>query len=150
MSFELKVSKDFVEMSDAMIASLFEKKTTQENGNVLLLKVPLLNSSTIAIVEGKYHQDQVYQAGFARVLGCPRLLDANTDAKIKVGDYVIFSHAAKYTISNLVVQWLFGVKLADNKPIDFVEEYNSSPVIMITDRDVLTVIPEESVHAVLA
>lgn len=145
MSFELKVTKDFLEMTDALIESFKEKEASNENGNVLLVKVPLVNTSTIAIVEGKFQQDQIYQSGLARVIGVPRLLTPETDAKIKPGDFVIFSHASKYTLSSLVVQWLLGVKLTENKPNDFVEEYNSFPVVVITDRDIITVIPPEKI-----
>lgn len=144
MSFELKVTKEFLDLTDSMITSLKEKNTCFENGNVLLVKVPLENKSVIAIAPGKFEQDQIYQSGLARVIGVPRLLDEKTDARFKAGDFVIYNHASRYTISTLICHWLFGIKLAENQPHNYIEEYNNFPVISVTDVDVMAVIPHRA------
>lgn len=145
MALEVKVTQGFLSLTGQLIAKLQADSIEFENMNLLLMKCPLVNTSNIQIVQGKYQKDTMYQAGLARVLAIPRLLDKGTDADVKVGDFVLFSHAAKYTISPLVVNLLFGIKLSENEPLDFVEENNQNPLITISDRDILAVIPERSI-----
>lgn len=141
MSLELKVSKGYIDLTNAMISTVREKEIVFENMNLLLVQVPLVNTSTIQLVEGNYTKDHIYRAALARVIALPRLLNEVTDARVDVGDFVLYSHVGKYSISNLVIKALFGIELKDSgKPLDAVEEYNNSPIIAISDRDVMAVI----------
>lgn len=145
MGLELKITKEFVDLTDAMTAEFKTKSYAAENMNYLLMKVPVSNTSTIQMVQGKFTDTQNYQAGIARVIAAPRLLNLETDAKAKEGDYVVYSHAAKYTVSPLVVKLLFGLELSESRPLDFVEENNQQPVITITDQDILLTLPTDSI-----
>lgn len=141
MSLKIKINKEFVELTDAMVEIAKTKKAIFENMNIVLVKLPLEDSSVITTADS-FKKMESYKSGLGRVIALPRLLnDENVGVcaeSIQVGDYVIFSHEAKYTLNTPVVNFLFDLNL-DN-------EESKNPVICIRDVDVIGVLKAEIVQ----
>lgn len=135
MALELDITKEFFEMTNQMISILDVKKMTSENMNFWLVKVPLKESTVISSVDD-FKKREAYKSGFGRVIAAPRLLDHETDAQAEVGDFVVYSHEAKYTVNQPVVNFLFDLKM------DY--EQGKEPIITIRDVDIIAVIPNET------
>lgn len=134
MALEIKLTEEFTNLTNAMIAEVKKKNIVFENGNLMLVKVPLTENSLIQTAED-FKKREAYKSGVGRVIATPRLLDTAQDADVKVGDYVVYSHEAKYTVNTPVVNWLFGLGLIED---------GKDPVILIRDVDIMAVIDAES------
>lgn len=141
MSLKIRINKEFVELTDAMIEIARTKQATFENMNIVLVKLPLEDSSVITTADS-FKKMESYKSGLGRVIALPRVLNAEDvgvcPESINVGDYVIYSHEAKYTLNTPVVNFLFDLSL-DN-------EDSKNPVICIRDVDVIGTLKSEVVH----
>ena len=139
MALAIKLTSDFIAMTDAMAEMVKTKGIVFENCNFMLVKVPLEDTTSI-VTASEYKQREGYKSGVGRVIATPRLTNPETDADIKVGDYVVYSHEAKYTVNTPVINFLFGLGLKDD---------GKDPVICIRDVDAIAVISAASLTSSL-
>lgn len=133
MGLEIKLNQPFIDMTNTMIEIVKTKGITFENLNFMLVKVPLAETSSIVTAED-FKKRESYKSGVGRVIATPRLINPETDADIRVGDYVVYSHEAKYTVNTPVVNFLFNLNLAED---------GKDPIICIRDVDAIAVIRAE-------
>lgn len=126
MGLEISLTDEFRALTDQMISTIREKRIDLENLNFCIIKVPLTNPSVIETAKD-FKDREAYKSGLARVLATPRLLDPERDAKVDVGDYILFSHEAKYSIYPAVTRLIFGLDILDEK----------DPILFIRDVDIM-------------
>ena len=137
MALKLDITKAFVELTDDMIKNAIDEGVSNENCNFTLVKVPLKSTTKIETATD-YNNRESYKSGVGRVIITPRLLDPDTDAAPRIGDYVVYSHEAKYTIHQPVVNWIFDM--------DQEFEEGKEPVINVRDVDIMSILPAFKVH----
>jgi len=110
------INKTFIEETDKIIARLKDRGVVLENGNVLVAKVKTDRVTKGGIILADDAVDlEDYHNGFARILALPRLLDSqNGDADLKVGDYVLHSHEARYKPYTPALREMLDLVIEDN------------------------------------
>lgn len=91
------INTDFKKETDALIERVKARGIKLENGNVLVAKVKVdTKIGSIHLADG-YTSREDNKQGFGRILALPGNLGLSEgDAKLKVGDYIIYSHEARY------------------------------------------------------
>lgn len=122
------INEAFKKETDTLIEKIGARGIKLENGNVLVAKVKVdkVSSGGIILADAAVDRDD-YKQGFGRVLALPGNLGLREgDAKLAVGDYVIFSHEARYVPYVEAVREMFG-SLVEEK---FIIAVQDSEVIM--------------------
>jgi hypothetical protein len=89
------INKEFIAETDKLIGKIAERGVKLENGNMLVAKVKSDRQTKGGLFLSEDHAEiQDYHSGFARILALPPLREE--DAQLKVGDYIMHSHEARY------------------------------------------------------
>lgn len=123
------INKGFIEETDKLIAQIQARGIKLENGNVLVAKV-----KTDRVTSGGIHladdhaarEDQKH--GFGRVLALPPMVEG--DADLKIGDYVLHSHEARYKPYVPALREILDVQVDDN----FIYSVQDSEVILTINQ----------------
>ncbi len=145
MALKLNLNKDFVELTDMMIKTVKKKKLSFENMNFMICKVPTKDKSStiITISDGHEKKREAYKSGIGRIISVPRLLNEKTDANPSIGDYVIYSHEAPYSVYETVTDYLFDMSMTFNTE-------DGSPIALIRDVDIFAVLKQDVVQGKIA
>jgi co-chaperonin GroES (HSP10) len=92
------INPEFVAETDKIIEKIQERGIQLENGNVLVAKVKLERRTPGGLVLSEDSlKKEDYKNGLARILALPSNLGLSEgDAKLKVGDYIMHTHEARY------------------------------------------------------
>lgn len=138
----MQVSAEFIQISDKLIELAKLRQITMENGNVLIAK-PQIEKKTSGglFIPEETAEREAYATGFGRVIALPRNLrpigddGQPRDADLRIGDYVLYSHASHYRPLLPAVRLLTGVN-------DFPDHF----VYTITDPEIQLTIPQAILH----
>ena len=128
------INKQFIKDSDQIIQAVRERGVKLEHGNVLVAKVQMDRKTAggITLVDD-YVDREEYKAGFARILALPEGFGGPSDADLKVGQYVIFSHEARYKPYLTALREVLGLEIIDN----FVYTVQDNNIILTIDAEKL-------------
>lgn len=104
------INAEFIQETDALIERVKEREIQLENGNMLVAKVRV-DTKTAG---GLFLSDDAvklkeYHSGFGRILALPNNLGlAEGDAKLRVGDYIIFTHESRYRVFEEAIREVLG------------------------------------------
>lgn len=105
------INQDFIRETDAIINQLFERQIRFEHGNVLVAKVKMERVTPGGvIISDDYAAQEEFKSGFARILALP----SGYDGLLTIGQYVIFSHEARYKLYPAALREVLGMNVADN------------------------------------
>lgn len=104
------INQKFVEDTNALIALFKERQVRVHNGNIIIAKVMLDRVTKGGLLLSEEHVErEEYKSGFGRILAI-----ADEANPFKVGDYIIFSHEARYKPYISAVRELLGIEVPDN------------------------------------
>lgn len=125
------INKSFIEETDRIIKQLADRKITFLHGNILVAKVKMdrLTSGGI-IISDDYADREEFKSGFARLLA----LDDGYSGPLSVGDYIMFSHEARYKLYPAAVREVLKIEVQDNF------------LYTIQDNNAILKVPKETLH----
>lgn len=107
------IKPEFIEETDKLIALIAERSIRCENGNLLVAKIRAEEKTAGGIIlTDDTKKIEEYHNGFARILALPPL--AEGDAQLRVGDFVMFSHEARYKPHYKSLSEVFGQAIPEN------------------------------------
>lgn len=132
----MKVNKEFIKVTDALIKKIKERKITFGNGNVLIAKPPVEEKSKGGIIIAEESREaESKKAGFAKVIAIPNNLDPQGgDIPVKPGDYVWFTYVADQPIYYKALSELSGVTIP------------KETLFYTSDNELIAVISKEEVE----
>lgn len=125
------INKAFIDETVKIMAKLAERQIKFLHGNILVAKVKMdrLTAGGI-IISDDYADREEFKSGFAKILA----LDEGYSGELKVGDYVMFSHEARYKLYTAALREILGHEVQDNF------------VYTVQDNNVILRVPEEVLH----
>ena len=125
------INKNYIEETNKLITTVIERGIKFEHGNVLVAKVKVdrITSSGIHLSDD-YADKEEYKSGFARIIALP----TDYEGPLQVGQYVMFSHEARYKLYLTSIREILGLPVDDNM-LYAVQDNN---IILTIDKDKLT------------
>lgn len=125
------INKNFIEDTDKIMSAINTRGIKLEHGNVLVAKVKVerVTESGIHIADD-YADREEYKRGFGRILALP----TDYEGPLKVGQYVMFSHEARYKLYLTAIREILGINIID----DF--------LYTVQDNNVILTIEEGEMH----
>ena len=137
----MKVTKDFITITDKLIDLVKLRNIVLENGNVLVAKPQVEEKTEGGIyISNETKEKEQYTTGFGRIIAIPRNLRPSNkdgepmDADIRVGDYVIYSHATHYRPTLTGLRVVLGVS---DFPDHFLYVVSDPEILMTVKKDIL-------------
>jgi co-chaperonin GroES (HSP10) len=138
----MRVTDSYIQITNKLIELVESRKIRMENGNVLIAK-PEIEETTAGglVIPSAALEREKYATGFGRVISLPRNLRPvgadgfALDADLKVGDYILYSHSTHYRPLPAAVRLMLGVA-------DFPDHF----IYIVTDPEVMSTVPKEIVH----
>lgn len=125
------INKNFIEDTNKVINAVKERGISLEHGNVLVAKVKVDRMTAGGIhIHDDYADREEFKSGFARILALP----SDYSGPLKVGQYVMFSHEARYKLYISSLREVLGLEVIDNF------------VYAVQDNNVILTISEEVMH----
>jgi co-chaperonin GroES (HSP10) len=124
------INKDFIAETNKLIEKIKERGIKLENGNVLVAKVKTDRVTSGGILLADDHAEREdYKSGFARIIALPPMVEG--DADLKIGQYVMHSHEARYKPYTPALREVLDTYVDDNF------------VYSVQDSEVILTVPEE-------
>lgn len=159
MNIRDMITQEFIETTDRLIRHLQEYPIEALNGNLVVYKPkpPTKTKGGLFISELESQKDSYFK-GVSRVIMMPTTPFETTDgqlpltSKIKVGDYVLFSHTARYKPQPDVINFIFDEDVEETKTIDEYEgEYSDKGnIFLVAQHEILLVRDGHSVYRQVA
>ena len=104
------INEKFVKDTDQLIQAFKERNVKIHSGNMIIAKVALDRVTKGGLLLSDSHVElEEYKQGFGRILAM-----ADESNQFKVGDYIIFSHEARYKPYINAVREFLGIEVPDN------------------------------------
>ena len=126
------INKNFIEDTGILIKQITDRGIKLEHGNVLVAKVKVdrVTKGGIHLTEGQAKLEE-YTRGFARILALPADYD---EGPLKVGQYVMFSHEARYMPHYACLSEILGLEI--------IPEF----LYTVQDNNIILTIEAEKMH----
>ncbi len=126
------INKNFIADTDTLIKQIRARGIRFEHGNVLVAKVKAdrITKGGIHLTESATHVEE-FKTGFARVLALPSDYGSGP---LKVGQYVMFSHEARY--------YPYPASLSEVLGLEIIKEF----LYTVQDNNVILTIEAETLH----
>lgn len=132
----LEITKEFIEFTDLLIKQHKEQGLVQECGNILVAKLNPAEKVGSLVMDVNHLEREAYKIAIARIIAVPRLmLPEQGDPELKIGDYIVFTHEARYVIHPAVLCMLFDANAMPDKTL-----------VTVKDSEVLLTVPASSLH----
>lgn len=126
------INKNFIEDTDKIIEQVKNRGINLEHGNVLVAKVKVDRVTAAGLhLADDYLDKENYKSGFARIIALP----SDYAGPLKAGQYVMFSHEARYKLYLMTIREVLGINVID----DF--------LYVVQDNDVILTVNAETLHA---
>lgn len=125
------INKEFIKDVTEVMAKLNGRKIMFLHGNVLIAKVKMDRITPGGIViSDDFAEREDFKSGFAKILA----LDEGYGGELKIGDYILFSHEARYKPYTPALREILGLQIPDNF------------LYTIQDNNVILRVPEEMLN----
>lgn len=126
------INKNFIEDTNKIITQVIERGIKLEHGNVLVAKVKVdrVTKGGIHLTESSAKTEE-YKTGFARILALP---SDYGPGPLKVGQYVMFSHEARY--------YLYPSSFSEVLGLEIIKDF----VYTVQDNNIILTIEQDKIH----
>lgn len=134
------INAEFIKDCERVIEHLGDRKIFFEHGNVLIAKVKVdrMTKSGLHIADD-YAKREEFKSGFAKILALPSDYGGGP---LRVGDYIMFSHEARYPLYLPAIREILGMEVE----ADLLWTVQDNNVILTIDRAVMEKIEREHPH----
>jgi len=129
------ITKEFVELTDKLIASLKSNESITGNGNILLAKPPVEDKSKGGLFIPEVAKElEAKKRGFGRVLSIPKnLRPEDGDLPLEPGDYVFYTWTAENPVNREQLGTVLDVKI----PPEMLSHTQDAEVILMFKGNVI-------------
>lgn len=126
------INEKFIKDTNELIEQVKKRGINFIHGNVLVAKVKVDRQTPGGIIiSDDYADREEFKSGFARIIS----LYEDYEGPLKVGQYIMFSHEARYKLYTSAFREVMGIEFPDNT------------LYTIQDNNAILTIAEEILHA---